>query len=317
MPAGGSNQKTIYSRSDQAGTINIRLNSTGTLGIYLQNTLIGTTATTLSLDTWYWIGIRVVTGSSVEWLQIDGVDAGVVGSATVTTIHSNFGFFDASGPQAAADAYWDDILLDNASFVAPSKIVTLSPISDNARATLWTGGAGGTTSLFEAVNNEPPVGTATETNTTQIEHAGGAAGTTDAYDANMTSYSTAGIAAADTVTALQYSIIHGEDINTGTKLLNFSIVSNPTQASGIANFAAGADAGALGTFPSTWTRAQNTLVESPAVTKGTSPVMRVVRPETASRVASVCYMEIAVAYQEAIVVPYVPRVHPYRQVMVQ
>lgn len=281
-----------------ASQLNVRLKSDGALELYNNTTLLGTSTTKLT-DTsrWYRIEVRSGTITSDELLRIDGVGE-VSGSITSLSTGGTVGAGDTVA--ATYTAYFDDMAVDDTTWPGEGKIVLLVPISDNARATLWTGGVGGTTNLFDAVNNTPPIGTATETDLTQIEHAGGAAGSTDAYDANMTSYATAGIAASDTITAIQFWIWHGEDSATGTKLLNFSLVSNPTQASSLANFTAGNDVGALGTFNVNWTRTQNGIISSPSVTVGTSPVMRVVRPETASRVASVCFMGMYVEYIPAV-----------------
>jgi len=262
-------------------------------------TLIGTSSVALSTATWYWIGWRSsTTGASVPLLQVDGTTALTAISADGGVVNFKVGLV---GTEASAiDLYFDDIIDDNAGFLAPSKVALLLPISDNARTTLWTGGSGGTTNLYDAVNNTPPVGSATESDTTQIEHAGGAAGTTDAYDANMTTYTTAGVGASDTVIALRGVIAWGEDIATGTKLLSWSGVSNPswTGESSI-DVSTGHGSGAVGTYGTGtdyWNERQSAVVTSPSVTLGTSPVMRVVRPETASRVASVCFMGMYVAW---------------------
>lgn len=288
--------RLIFGQSPVANDLNMRLTSAGALEVRVNTTVLGTSSTAFSSPGWHWVGVRVTTGTSAVFLQIDGVNE-VTGTATVTSFGNQIGF--ASTEASAADVYFDDIIVDDAGFIGPSNVNLAVPISDNARASLWTGGSGGTTDLFDAVDNKPPVGTATESNTTQIEHAGGAAGTTDAYDANMTTYTNLGINSGDTVLGIDWNIVHGEDVGTGTKLLNFSLASNPTQASGIANFAAGADVGALGTFPSNWTNTRNTVLASPSVTLGSSPVMRVTRPETASRVASVCFMGMNVAWTPA------------------
>src|SRR3990172_8494151 len=139
-----------------AGTINVRLTSTGTLAVYVLSTLIGTSSTALLTGQWYWIGVRNTTGTSVVFLQIDGADE-VTGTATVTSTTRTFG---CAGIEASAiDIYVDDIVVDSAGFLAPSKVALLLPISDNARAALWTGGAGGTSNLYDALNNTPPIGT--------------------------------------------------------------------------------------------------------------------------------------------------------------
>lgn len=296
--------KSIAGTSDTTNKLNLRQESDGTLSIYNYNTLVGNGTTALDLNTWYWIGFRQVAGTSVVFLKINGVDEITATVATIAEIGREVGPVDAF-KYAAMECYIDDVIATSDGFIdSPSCVAMLVPTSDNARATLWTGGSGGTTNLYDVVDNIPPVGSASENNTTQIEHAGGAAGTTDAYDANMTTYTTAGITASDAILGIQYQITTGEDSGTGDKLLNFSLVSNPTQATGLANFnvySAGSS-NALGTFPSNWKTTANTMVTNPSVTLGTAPVMRVVRPETASRVASVCYMSMFVAYSP----PYSP-----------
>lgn len=246
-------------------------------------------------------------------------------------INEEFLFGTAAGSEAAPDTvhlfgtnttitgWFDDIALNDdtgasqKSWPGPGKVVLLVPISDNARDTLWTGGVGGTSNLFDAVNNLPPTGTATETDATQIEHAGGAAGTTDRYDANMTKPETAGIRAADTVNTAHFIEADGEDIATGAKLLNFEVLSNPVIASP-GNITAGNNIGALGTYPTNWTVRSSSPVYAPRLDVKTSPVMRARRPETASRVASVCFMGIYVDYTPGAMlpkqftpVPFIPR----------
>lgn len=276
--------------------LNAKLRTDGKIELFDTTTSIGVSNTALTTGVWYWIGWRTTAGTSEVFIQIDGQNE-IIATSSQNASSVNIGW--PNNDSGAVDCVIDDFVVDDSGFITETKVVELVPISDNARDTLWTGGAGGTTNLFDAVDNQPPAGHSTETNTTQIEHAGGAAGTTDRYDANMTTYSTAGISSGDTILALLYLISSGEDVATGTKLLNFSLVSNPSAASGIANFNAGDNAGALGIYPSNWDRVYNTIVQNPSVTLGNSPVMRVVRPETASRVASVCYMAIRVAYQVA------------------
>jgi len=103
-----------------AGTINVRLQPSGQLAVYLAGVLIGTSAIALAPGGWHWIGIRNVAGGGpISWLQIDGVDA-VVGAAAVTNQNNLMGF---PGTEAtAADAYWDDMAVDDAGFLPPGWI---------------------------------------------------------------------------------------------------------------------------------------------------------------------------------------------------
>jgi len=293
-------ERIIYG-SNSSTYINATINSAGRIYLYEGATNIGSSSTLLTTNTWYWIGIRNIPGTSVVFLTINGKDE-ITGTATTASATGYLGCSDSTA-NGAIDFYYDDLIIDDTGFLEPSKVGLLLPISDNARSTLWTGGSGGTTNLYDAVNNTPPVGSATESNTTQIEHAGGAAGTTDLYAADMTTYTTAGVNAGDSVIALQGIVSWGEDISTGTKLLSYSGVSNPswTGESSI-DVSTGHGSGAVTTFSTGtdyWNERRSAIVTNPSVTLGTSPVMKVTRPETASRVASVCFMGMYVAWTPA------------------
>jgi len=294
-----------------AGQINILLNPTGTLSLRSNTTVQGTSTTALTDPSkWYRIEVKNLGSTSAQELRIDGASEVSV-SLGVTSLTLRWGADDTVADTYTA--YFDDCVWDTAAYPGDGKVALLVPVSDNARDTLWTAGAGGTTNLFEAVNNIPPIGTASETNLTQIEHAGGASGTTDRYDANLMSYTDAGIASGDTVNAVMPFIAHGEDASAGTKNVSFEILSNPAISSS-GPITVGNDQGALGTFPTNWwVNRINTVATSPSVTLGTSPVMRVVRPETASRVVSVCFMGMYVDYTPAQAPPVVAAAIPLRR----
>lgn len=297
-----------------AALASARLTSAGKLQLWNDggsSQLGSDSAATISADgaTWYRVELGVLINSgavddSAE-LRLDGTTVATLSSISIATVapgNMSMGWIEAPGANKSVfvddAAVNDDSGSDQNSWPDEGKVVLLLPISDSVRDTLWTGGAGGTTNLFDAVNNTPPTGTASETNTTQIEHAGSAGGTTDDYEANMTTYSTAGLVSGDTVKVVQYVIAHGEDIATGTKLLSMQLLSNPTDTDS-GNFSAGGNIGALGTYSTNWSVQRNDVVYDPSVTLGTSPVARVRRPETASRVASVCFMGVWVEYQPA------------------
>lgn len=306
----------IIGETGASATVSARLTAAGKLQLWNDTgtpAQIGSdSAATISADgtTWYRIELYFKEGGASldeAELRLDGV---TVSSTSAVEISGDTGFYAMLGwidvPGASKICYVDDVALngtagaDQNSWPGSGKIVNLIPISDNARAAKWTGGALGTTNLFDAVNNTPPIGTATETDLTQIEHSGGAAGTTDAYDANMTTYTTAGLVTGDTVKVIQLVAAHGEDIVTGAKLLAFSVVSNPAIASSGNVTAGDATPDALGTYPTEWGIHRGTTTYNSTPTFGTSPVMRSLRPETATRVASVCYMAMVVEYQPAV-----------------
>ena len=294
-----------------SGLITLRLTAAGALAVYDDTTLMGTSSAVFATAGWHWVSIRQVTGTGVVFLQIDGVDE-VTGTATVTSVNSIWGF--AGTEASAVDVYFDDVIVDDTGFLAPSKVALLLPISDNSRTTLWTGGTGGTTNLYDAVNNTPPIGSATESDTTQIEHAGGAAGTTDYYSANCTTYATAGVASADTVIAHQPVVVWGEDSSTGTKLLSYAMAGTPVYGFGedSIDVSTGHGSGAVGTYGTGtdyWNERKGSLNTANyrdtigGFSISASVRISVIRPETASRVASVCFMGIYVAWTPYVAPP--------------
>jgi hypothetical protein len=300
--------------SISADFINVRLQTDGTLKVYLNATLIGTSSTALVADTWYWIGVRHLTGTSVPFLQIDGVDQ-VTGTATVTGTSGGLGFRGSEA--SAADAYFDDIVWDNAAFLAPSKVALLLPVTDNAVGTGWTNDAAGTTNLFTAVDSTPPIGiadTSSGTGLNQIRNA--TANANSNYDANLTTYTAAGVASGDTVLALRPIVATAAPVSTSAKQGTVGVASNPA----IANIALGAGgtagafwSGAAGaTYVTGWKVSFGTFTTLPSVTLGTAPVMRITQVTSSTRIAVVCFMAMYMAWTPAVAarVPYVNPMPP-------
>jgi hypothetical protein len=272
---------------------NVKLNSTGKLEAFDGSTTRGTTTTTLTTGVWYWIGWRAAAGTTVPLIQIAGTTE-VTGTVAVAP-NTNIGL---SGTEAsAADIYIDDVIVDGAGFLGPSNVGLLLPISDNGTHTGWQAGNGGTTNLWQGVDNVPPAGlaSASETNTSNIESIASTGGT---YTANLQTYTTGGVGASDTVIAVQSLIRHGEDIITGTKTGTVGAATNPTITGVGITF--GSDLGAHGADPGStfWVTAPGTLTTSPSVTLGTSPTLAVVRPNEA-RVGCIDFMGLLVAWTPA------------------
>lgn len=293
----------------------LRVTSAGAIQLWgdgTQTLQIGSDGPTLNLGQWYCLEIRATidTGSTDEAEgRVDGTTfaSGTALNLGSDTLSSQVQAGWTAAPGASKVMYIDDLAVNDNTGAAQNtwcgqgRLVLLLPISDAARASLWTGGVGGTTNLFDAVNNTPPIGTAAETDLTQIEHAGGAAGTTDAYDANLTTYATAGMKAGDRFRVAYGVIVTGEDVTTGDKLLSFEGLSNPVIASsGSFNVFAAGGSTAVGTYPTGWKFTTIGFSYDQAVAIGTSPVLRVVRPETATRVASVCFMGLFVEYEDGV-----------------
>jgi hypothetical protein len=175
------------------------------------------------------------------------------------------------------------------------KIVLLKAISDNQVGS-WTGGQGGTSNLFDAVNNIPPIGTSSETNLTQIENVTSGGGTN--YIANMTTYTNAGIIASDIIKLVHGVVDHAEDASSGTKTGQFKIASNPVGSFTIFTF--GDNAGALAAWPGNWRATWGSVEYNPSTTLGNSPTVELDRTDANSTVGSVDFVGIMVEYTNAV-----------------
>ena len=299
--------------------VSARLTSAGKLQLWndTAGTQIGSdSAATIAIDTWYRVEMFVdIDGSSQmvgTALRLDGIEV-ASGSFAALFVGAQFmaGWIDAPG--ASKVMYADDFAANdssgavNNSWPGEGRVVRLLPVSDSQRGS-WTGGAGGTTNLWDAVNNVPPIGTASETNLTQIESTDSSGdNATDEYRAAMTTPTDAGVPAGATINALSAYIWHGEDVNTGTKTGSFGW---HTPSTAYSTFTFGNNLGALGTWPAVeWvaeTPSAQTL-DQPSLALGSNPIMAVRKTDTGTRVASVCAMYAYLDYTEAAVVANVPR----------
>ncbi len=311
----GSTVQVATFRTASADAISARLTAGGKLQLWNETgtpAQIGSdSALTLTTGVQYRIELAcLVDTGSIDTAELrvatgGGVAVSVASGTSLAISDTALAQFRAGWNQAPGAnllCYVDDLAVNDSGWIGPHGVVLLVPTADSAVGANWQNGAAGTTNLFDAVNNLPPVGklTASKTALTQIQHTGGA---NNSYDATMTTYTAAGVPAGATINFVQCVDADGEDIATGTKLLAFSIVSNPAVATS-GNVTAGADAGACGTYPTLWTVHTGTLTLAPSVTLGTAPVMRVNRPETVSRLADVCFMGILVDFTPAAAVAF-------------
>jgi len=296
-----------------AGNVNVRLTSTGGLALYINTTLMGTSVN-LSTATWYWIGVRTLTGTSVAFLQIDGLDS-VTGTGTVSGTPVSLGFIGTEA--SAADIFFDDVIVDNAAFLSNGKADIALPISDNT-VTGVTDANGATTNLWQAVDNTPPAGVASANEAANpkasIKYP---ASVTEDYLANLETYTTLGIASGDTVLAVQSIVRHGEDITTGTKnLQNVGALTNPTVAGASVTAGSGGGDHAAESGANFWVTTFGTVTTSPSVTLGTSPTIRTSRVSE-SRVACIDFMGMNVAWTPGAAAEQVPYVNPMPQLLAQ
>lgn len=253
-------------------------------------TQIGSDSAALSSATYYRIELmwKVNTGGGGSAILL--LDGTVVASSNAMNF-PNAAFTEIDvGKAGAADTTYSMILDDCAlnddtgsvqnGMPGPGKVVLLKPISDNARIG-FTGGAGGTTNLFDAVNNFPPIGSGTPgTNASQIGSANNNA--TDSYTANLGAFTTAlgsgggGLSTSDTVKLIQFI---GRCGNSTTTSRTFGItgVSNPA----VSESTAGTGTTTAIAEPTGWTTLKLPVQYNPIITPGTSPTIKV-RKGTAS-----------------------------------
>jgi hypothetical protein len=204
------------------------------------------------------------------------------------------------------DLQFMDTAFPGGTLPGEGKVIWLPAISDNNRGT-WTGGAGGTTNLYDALNNLPPVGVAagSDTNTSQIQNAQNASNQDGLF--NLRSYADAGITSFDSVMNVMALLVHGEGVTTGTKAGDVWISSNPAQAAGAAAFNYGDDLGAAGAYPGNkWQASYGAVATSPSVALGTSPVLTIRKTTATSRETHVCLAGAYVEYR-----PGYPVTHPF------
>lgn len=278
------------------------------------NTLVFT-GPVLQSGRWYCLEISWIIGTGAGDDSLDlRLDGALLYSATGLSIGTSVGAGCSvaigsmqAGAAGLANVYIDDFALNDDQGSAPhntwpdeGSIVLLRPTADAQRGS-WTGGAGGTTNLWDALDNQPPAGTASETDTTQIENADGSAdNATDEYRATMQTYAAAGIGPSDTIRFVQAIVMHGEDVATGTKTGSVLIASNPAQGAAD-TFTFGDNAGALaqiGTLATTnnWRTKLGTPVNTPSVTLSTAPEVHLRKTDTGTRVVAVCGLGIYVEY---------------------
>lgn len=210
------------------------------------------------------------------------------------------------GPQPAAartcDMYFDDLVAFDASFGGALwsdwKVLSLPPVSDNTVGSGWVNGGLGSTNLYDALNNVPPIGksNANKTATSQIQNGA----SVNSYDANIQDYTAGGVLSTDTIRAVQPMLNHSET-GAAVKAGTFSVVSNP--AVGGQTFDWADAVGAAGAFPAQWRSIFGTVVENPSITLGTQPVLRITKTTSSSQVAFADYAAINVLVSPAAAPP--------------
>lgn len=268
----------------------LRLNTDGTISLLYTGLVRATSTTALSTGQWYRLEWDVAwnTGGTGHRLALNGTEIATYSSDTPPVGYNlRLGCITST---VTIDVKFDDLVCYDGALggyrTADYRTYLLVPTADSTIVT-WTAGAGGTTNLYQALDNLPIVGaTAPGTNASQIRTAG--ATPSPAYTATMQSYSAAGIGASDTVNAVIPLVVGGEEVGTATKNGTVELASNPAVAPGAVDFRYGDDAGACGTFPTNWRPGYGVAADAPSLTLATAPTVTLKRTDTGVRFSVAC-----------------------------
>lgn len=274
--------------------------------------------TAFSLNTWYLLEIYCNNSVAITRVRVNGVEITnlVCGTSSsggasncfagaLDTVADTFTFF-------LDDFIYDDATADNVWPVSPNVRCGLVIPASDAHVGSWTGGGGGTTNLFDGINNLPPTGSATLSNANQIMSVDTTGNnSTDEYICNMQTYLAAGITGV--INAVRTAIVHGETASAGTKTGTVEIRTNPTDAT-VRTFTFGNDSGAQGTYPTGWSSGAispyTSTTASPALTSAATMALR--KTDAGSRNATVCFLGLVVEYDPTL--PTQPYVLPSQAV---
>lgn len=133
----------------------LRINSGGNLVAYDSAlSLLGTGSTVLVASRWYWIDVKVGTGTSAAWeLRINGVTE-LSGSTANLTTTNNGSFRLGKGVNRngnSVEFYYDDAGVDDAAYLGPGEVRIMRAVA-NGTYTAWTGA----TPKWDQVDEVPP-----------------------------------------------------------------------------------------------------------------------------------------------------------------
>lgn len=263
-----------------------------TLGVGVVSTV---SSSVISDANWHLIQVEIV-GVASRKLYVDGV-LWITDTTAGGGVAQPQADFNSSSSVPGGDTFYiDDILFDDDdSQIVDGRSLILKPTSDSAIGN-WTGGGGGVTNLWDAVNNVPPVGlaTASETNTSQVHNA--ATGASNDYVATAQSYSAGGVGSGDTVNATMAIVNEGIHGNTSLRTGSVWISTNPAQSAASTTFDwAQGGTTVVGTFSTGWFTDVGP-VSTAAVTIGSATAVTVRKITSTTRPSDADFLGIYVDY---------------------
>lgn len=304
----GQNNINIIRINDTGGVtqIALRLNASNQLRLYNYNTSgnVGPASLSLTAGTWYRVEIGFMnsgSGTNNSYVEFRLDDYPVVSSATETFGTAaigryTFGWYTA--PTTNQQIWFDDCALndnqtggDQTSWPGDGRVWLILPTSDNAIGNFLDDNAG-TSNLYDALNNTPPVGVAhapsTMAATAQIYNV--TSGTGQNSDYNVQTYTAVGISANETIVLAQLGVAWANGTGTTGRNMVAYILSNPAE-SNLGNVSVATQ---TAVFPSGWTYTLRTLLYAPSVVRGTVPVVRLQKNVNSTNAMSICFAGITV-----------------------
>lgn len=304
LGSGGINNLLSISADTAGGTTitTCSVNSAGQISLTAWNgstmAPVGSSPTasnTLVAGQWYRIetSIKVTSsGNDTVEMLVDGVQKIFSNTLTIgntTAWAPNRVAF--GNPGTGTNCYWDDFQINdstgsvNNTYPGDGQILTIQPTSDVNRGS-WTGGAGGTTNLFDALDNRPPTGVlaGTDTNTSQIQSL-----VTSTAVFGFPSYASLGIGPSNTIAGIQV-IGEAGTSGSGGVTAGVEVTSNPAGPAIVQS----SMVGTLQAFPTNWNRIVGTMQENPTVDRY-SPIEATISCVRTSNEAHACYLALQVA----------------------
>lgn len=264
--------QNIVNLLETGGNVGVALSLNTSGQIVLSNASTNATLATgpvLTKGQWHVWELQWVptSGASQGWLDGVSIGTGTTGTTAATAMALQLGVSNNVSTHAVANIFFDNVALNDDQGASQNglcgtlnRVVLLLPASDSS-TTGFTAGAGGTTNLFNAVKNTPPVGVvlASGTNTSQIKDA--TSNTTDNYVALTQSYGAAGVLGP--IVLIQGVVNHGNSSVT-SRTYGINVTANP--AGGV-EVTGATGTTAAGTYPTGWTTLKTAPIYAPTLTQ--------------------------------------------------
>jgi hypothetical protein len=243
-----------------------------------------------------------VAGYVEQEIRVDGVS--VLNNTTTADVRTPDGirvgdiFSDNHSPNIGHIIVNDDQGASDNSWPGETRLRWMLADADQLRDAGWVAGAGGTTSLFEALNNNPPTGVAdvSATNTSQIKNGNNATG--DRYDALMQTRAEAGVPTGAYVLGMEARTLVGRS---GATVLTAGIEaeykSGVTEAE--VQAAPAATAGTISeSSTGSWLRLSNGWKNLVGETLLSEPRVRLYKQTASAQFLMACFLGVVVEYTD-------------------